>query len=64
MRDRGGEIVHLHHVTKDDGLHQRLKMTVAVPYLFGIPPELETLKTAIELGGGLLHRVYGQWYFY
>lgn len=60
--DRGGEIVFQQHLMLNHS--RRLQMTVSVPYLFGIPPELETLKTAIELGGGLLHRVYGQWYFY
>ena len=64
MLHRGGEIVDHQHLTEDNGLHQRLRMTVAVPYLFGVPPEFETLKSAIQLGGGLLHRVYGQWYFY
>lgn len=64
MRDRGWEIIHQQCSKIEDAFTEELKMIVAVPLLFGVPPELETLKSAIELGGGLLHRVYGQWYIY
>lgn len=60
VTERGGEVVYSETHIKG-GIHEKLKMSVAVPFLFGIPPELDTLKNAIELGGGFLHRVYGQW---
>ena len=45
---RGGEIVA--HEYKSEGLHENLKLTVALPYLWGVPPELDSLNTAIEDG--------------
>ena len=45
---RGGEIVA--HEYKSEGLHENLKLTVALPYLWGVPPELDSLNTAIKDG--------------
>lgn len=60
---RGGEILEAEKLRKD-GAEERLVMTVAIPLLFGIPPEMDTLKSAIEVGGGFLHKIYGEWYIY
>lgn len=40
------------------GLSETLKLTVALPLLFGVPPQLEVLDDAIKSGGGIIDRVY------
>ncbi|XP_015574833.1 uncharacterized protein LOC8284002 isoform X2 [Ricinus communis] len=45
------------------GLHEKLTMTVAVPYLWGVPPASETLRLAVRSGGGIVEKVYWQWDF-
>lgn len=60
---RGGEVVESEKLTKN-GAEESLVMTVSVPLLFGVPPEMDTLRSAIEVGGGFLHRMYGEWYIY
>lgn len=45
------------------GLHEKLTMTVAVPYLWGVPPASETLHLAVQSGGGIVEKVYWQWNF-
>lgn len=42
-------------------MHEILKITVAIPYLWSVPPQLECLSTAIQQGGGVVHRSYLQW---
>ena len=44
-------------------LHERLRLTVALPYLWGVPPALDSLNHAIRLGGGIVDKVYRQWEF-
>lgn len=46
------------------GLSEVLKLTVAVPFLFGVPPQLEVLDIAIRTGGGIVDKVYQQWGMY
>ncbi|GLC35128.1 hypothetical protein PLESTF_001525900 [Pleodorina starrii] len=41
--DLGGEVL-MHERQIKSGLHEVLKLTVAVPFLFGVPPQLEVLK--------------------
>ena len=36
-------------------------MTVAIPYLFGVPPLYHHLSCAIEMGGGYVDRVVKEW---
>lgn len=43
------------------GLHESLQMTVAIPYLFGVPPMYHHLSCAIEMGGGYVDRVVKEW---
>ncbi|XP_039002330.1 uncharacterized protein LOC120128766 isoform X3 [Hibiscus syriacus] len=45
------------------GLHEKLTMTVAVPYLWGVPPASDTLHLAVRSGGGIVEKVYWQWDF-
>ncbi|KDO39994.1 hypothetical protein CISIN_1g0269862mg, partial [Citrus sinensis] len=45
------------------GLHEKLTMTVAVPFLWGVPPASETLHLAVQSGGGIVEKVYWQWDF-
>ncbi|TYH31266.1 hypothetical protein ES288_A01G160100v1 [Gossypium darwinii] len=45
------------------GLHEKLSMTVAVPYLWGVPPASDTLHLAVRSGGGIVEKVYWQWDF-
>ncbi|KAL9272349.1 hypothetical protein AKJ16_DCAP22509 [Drosera capensis] len=47
----------------NDGLHEKLTMTVAVPFLWGVPPVSETLHLAVGTGGGIIDKVFWQWYF-
>lgn len=42
-------------------MHEVLKITVAIPYLWSVPPQLECLSNAIQAGGGVVHRSYLQW---
>ncbi|KAK9802997.1 hypothetical protein WJX73_007585 [Symbiochloris irregularis] len=63
VRKRGGEIMHCES-QMDSGLHENLKMIVAIPLLWGVPPEHEALRAAITLGGGIVDKVYRQWFWY
>ncbi|KAM7263395.1 hypothetical protein ACFE04_001078 [Oxalis oulophora] len=60
--EHGGEIVAAEKASKG-GLHEKLSMTVAVPYLWGVPPASETLHLAVQSGGGIVEKVYWQWDF-
>ncbi|KDP29165.1 hypothetical protein JCGZ_16554 [Jatropha curcas] len=60
--EHGGEIVAAEKAIKG-GLHEKLTMTVAVPYLWGVPPASETLRLAVRSGGGIVEKVYWQWDF-
>ncbi|GER45476.1 arginine biosynthesis bifunctional protein ArgJ [Striga asiatica] len=60
--EHGGEVVTAEKATKE-GLHEKLKMTVAVPLLWGVPPASETLHLAVRSGGGIVDKVYRQWDF-
>ncbi|XP_019056900.1 PREDICTED: uncharacterized protein LOC104805233 isoform X1 [Tarenaya hassleriana] len=60
--EHGGEIVASEKESKG-GLHEKLTMTVAVPYLWGVPPASETLHLAVRTGGGIVEKVYLQWDF-
>ncbi|CAN1143179.1 hypothetical protein LINPERHAP2_LOCUS13460 [Linum perenne] len=60
--EHGGEVVAAEKAVKG-GLHEKLKMTVAVPYLWGVPPASETLRLAVKSGGGIVDKVYWQWDF-
>ncbi|KAJ8899967.1 hypothetical protein K2173_019672 [Erythroxylum novogranatense] len=60
--EHGGEIVAAEKAMKG-GLHEKLTMTVAVPYLWGVPPASETLRLAVRSGGGIVEKVYWQWDF-
>ncbi|GLC51867.1 hypothetical protein PLESTB_000557100 [Pleodorina starrii] len=58
--DLGGEVL-MHERQIKSGLHEVLKLTVAVPFLFGVPPQLEVLNEAIRTGGGIVDRVRHVW---
>ncbi|XP_021289386.1 uncharacterized protein LOC110420409 isoform X2 [Herrania umbratica] len=60
--EHGGEVVAAEKASKG-GLHEKLTMTVAVPYLWGVPPASETLHLAVRSGGGIVEKVYWQWDF-
>lgn len=36
---------------------------ICLPFLWGVPPELERLQRGIEKGGGIIHKMYPQWIF-
>lgn len=46
------------------GLHERLKMTVVMPLLNGVPPQWDYLHWSIKEGGGVIERVCKEWHFY
>ncbi|CAI7798045.1 unnamed protein product [Closterium sp. NIES-53] len=56
----GGEVVDS-KLEMGQGLHEHLRLTVAVPYLFGVPPALDALNRAIRLGGGIVDKSFHQW---
>uniref|UniRef100_A0A1J3F9L2 DUF7811 domain-containing protein n=1 Tax=Noccaea caerulescens TaxID=107243 RepID=A0A1J3F9L2_NOCCA len=58
----GGEIVATEKES-NGGLKEKLTMTVAVPYLWGVPPAAERLHLAVRTGGGIVDKVYWQWDF-
>ncbi|KAJ0259664.1 Uncharacterized protein HA466_0059850 [Hirschfeldia incana] len=58
----GGEVVAAEKESKG-GLQEKLKMSVAVPYLWGVPPTAERLHLAVRTGGGIVDKVYWQWDF-
>ncbi|XP_030472692.1 uncharacterized protein LOC115690487 [Syzygium oleosum] len=60
--EHGGEVVAAEKAIKG-GLHEKLKMTVAVPLLWGVPPASERLHLAVRSGGGIVEKVYWQWDF-
>ncbi|PIN09944.1 hypothetical protein CDL12_17469 [Handroanthus impetiginosus] len=60
--EHGGEVVTAEKASKG-GLHEKLKMTVAVPLLWGVPPASETLHLAVRSGGGIVDKVCWQWDF-
>ncbi|KAI7724848.1 hypothetical protein M8C21_006962 [Ambrosia artemisiifolia] len=61
--EHGGEIVAAEKASKG-GLNEKLKMTVAVPLLWGVPPASETLQIAVRSGGGIVDKVFWQWNFW
>lgn len=60
---RGGEIM---AVSRDsgtgDGLCESLTMALALPLLWGVPPEYEKLRRGIQRGGGIIHKIYKEWF--
>ncbi|KAL0751943.1 hypothetical protein Bca101_033946 [Brassica carinata] len=58
----GGEVVAAEKESKG-GLQEKLTMTVAVPYLWGVPPTAERLHRAVQIGEGIVDKVYRQWDF-
>lgn len=42
-------------------LAERLHMCIAIPLLFGVPPEHERLRAGVLAGGGIIDRVVQQW---
>lgn len=57
---RGGEVFHVNREVKA-GVHEALTMTLALPLLWGVPPEHERLKTGIESGGGIIDKTVWVW---
>jgi hypothetical protein len=39
-------------------------MTVAIPLLWGVPPEYDWLKSGIKNGGGIIEKVYREWHMH
>ncbi|EOA27685.1 hypothetical protein CARUB_v10023837mg, partial [Capsella rubella] len=60
--EHGGEIVATEKESTS-GLQEKLTMTVAVPYLWGVPPAAERLHLAVRTGGGIVDKIYWQWHF-
>lgn len=56
---RGGTVM-LREVDQK-GFSRRLDMSVAVPSLWGVPPELDYLHGALQEGGGIVHRVWREY---
>lgn len=63
VAQRGGEVFKVKREVKG-GVHETLTMTLALPLLWGVPPEHERLRNGIESGGGIIERVYQEWFIY
>jgi hypothetical protein len=61
VAQRGGEIFRVQREVKS-GVHETLTMTLALPLLWGVPPEHERLRNGIVRGGGIIDRVYQEWF--
>ncbi|WIA43858.1 hypothetical protein OEZ86_010273 [Tetradesmus obliquus] len=60
VTSRGGEVLEQERQLRS-GLSEALRLTVVIPYLWGVPPEVDLLSAAIQQGGGIVDRVYKQW---
>ncbi|PSC69556.1 hypothetical protein C2E20_6995 [Micractinium conductrix] len=60
---RGGEVV-MTQRKLNSGVHECLHMRVAIPLLFGVPPEYERLRAGVIQGGGVIERVTRDWIIY
>ncbi|CAN6290646.1 unnamed protein product [Urochloa humidicola] len=58
--EHGGEVV-IAEKASNDGLQEKLTMSVAVPLLWGVPPASETLHVAVRSGGGIVDKIHWQW---
>ncbi|CAN6307991.1 unnamed protein product, partial [Urochloa humidicola] len=58
--EHGGEVVTAEKAS-NDGLQEKLTMSVAVPLLWGVPPASETLHVAVRSGGGIVDKIHWQW---
>lgn len=63
VRVRGGEIMNVkRELSGSDMLCESLTLALALPLLWHIPPEHEKLKKGIERGGGIIHKIYKEWF--
>jgi hypothetical protein len=60
---KGGEVVNHERAVKS-GLMESLRMSVAIPGFWGIPPEVDTLSNAVKQGGGIVDKVYRRFLFH
>eukprot|EP00887_Chlorella_sp_A99_P001762 scaffold19.g1762.t1 len=61
---RGGEVFEAEAQLKPGGFHRALRMTVALPLLWGVPPEARRLERGIAKGGGVIERAFLEWHFH
>jgi hypothetical protein len=63
VRVRGGEVMNVkRELSGSDMLCESLTLALALPLLWHIPPEHEKLKKGIERGGGIIHKIYKEWF--
>ncbi len=60
VAEGGGEVRAVRREPRP-GLAERLSVRLALPLLFGVPPEHERLRAAIARGGGIVDRVVAEW---
>lgn len=63
VQQHGGLITFKQCRELDSGLSESLKLIVAIPFLWGVPPAWELLSSAITMGGGVIDKTYRQWRF-
>eukprot|EP00897_Mesotaenium_endlicherianum_P000528 jgi/Mesen1/10476/ME000083S09980 len=63
VADYGGEVMVAEKVVNTGSLNEKLRLSVALPLLWGVPPALDSLSQAIRSGGGIVDKVYSQWEF-
>jgi hypothetical protein len=61
---RGGEVLERESGPLTTGLAERMRLTVVIPLLWGVPPQDEVIAGAIAAGGGIVHRVVKEWGVY
>lgn len=58
---RGGEVFRS-RLELHGGTHESLSMRLALPLLWGVPPEHERLRSGIESGGGIIDRIVREFF--
>lgn len=62
IRTRGGEISHVKRKVCHESLSESISMSLCIPLLWGVPPEFDRVTRGIEKGGGIIHKVYKEWF--
>lgn len=57
---RGGEVWNVEYKL-NSGAHEGLAISLALPFLWGVPPEYERLEYGIKSGGGIIDSVIQEW---
>jgi hypothetical protein len=60
VAQRGGEVWNVEYKL-NSGVHEGLTISLALPFLWGVPPQYEQLEHGIKCGGGIIDSVIQEW---